>query len=80
MSFPAIPERLRGFFDQHTPGFWSWWQQAKRYFDVIEYPVNHVCITITSDNPSAALGYGTWESAHSIVAAADTLYFWKRTA
>jgi hypothetical protein len=50
MSFPVIPERLRAFFDQHTPGFWSWWQQAKYYFDRMRYDGDGSLDYVTNGN------------------------------
>jgi hypothetical protein len=49
MGFPAIPERLRAFFDQQIPGFWSWWQAAKWYLDKLSGLYDSIDIT----NPQA---------------------------
>lgn len=35
MAFPTIPEQLKGVFDTILPGFWSWWQAAKKPLGIL---------------------------------------------
>ena len=36
MSFPAIPAQLKAKFDTDFPGFWDWYQAAKKVLDMLD--------------------------------------------
>ena len=36
MSFPTIPAQLKAKFDTDFPGFWDWYQSAKKIWDTLD--------------------------------------------